>query len=164
MGRREATWGLGVDGVAIKLWVVRYAIDLRFTRLATLSSVKKAVRSLRAGCERRQDQGAKYPEPSEEQAEVVAGCGKNGVGGVADGESEEVWAHVVVGFAVANDRLDRGSSSEGAFDGLGQAAFHASDIDLEAGGSQPKCDAGWEKLFHRQIPRKLVEKTSAGVR
>jgi hypothetical protein len=37
----------------------------------------------------------------------------------------------VLGLGVANDRFDRGAAAEFAFDGLGDAASLAGDIDLE---------------------------------
>jgi hypothetical protein len=61
----------------------------------------------------------------------VAGGGEDGVGGVAVGPGEVVSAHEVLGLGVANDRFDRGAAAEFAFDGLGDAASLAGDIDLE---------------------------------
>ena len=40
-------------------------------------------------------------------------------------------SHPALGVAVANDRFDRGAAAELAFDGLGDAASRARDIDPE---------------------------------
>lgn len=44
-------------------------------------------------------------------AEVVAGGGEDGVGGVAVAEPEIVAAHAVLGFEMADDGLDGGSAA-----------------------------------------------------
>jgi hypothetical protein len=67
----------------------------------------------------------------EQASEVVASGGEDGVGGGAVGSGEVVSAHAVLGLGVANDRFDRGAAAEFVFDGLGNAASLAGDIDLE---------------------------------
>ena len=47
------------------------------------------------------------------------------------GSGEVVSAHAVLGLGVANDRFDRGAATQFAFDGLGDAASLAGDINLE---------------------------------
>src|SRR5688572_10928609 len=58
-----------------------------------------------AGEECGQEQAQQRPEPSDEAAEVVAGGGEDGVGGVALAEPEIVAAHAVLGLEMADDRL-----------------------------------------------------------
>ena len=83
------------------------------------------------GGERGQDCGQQESQPFEQATEVVASGGEDGVGGVALGSGEVVSAHAVLGLGVANDRFDRGAATQFAFDGLGDAASLAGDIDLE---------------------------------
>ena len=78
-----------------------------------------------------QDYGQQESQPFEQASEVVAGGGEDGVSGVAVGSDEIVPAHAVLGFGVSDDRLDRGSAPEFAFDGLGDAESLAGDIDPE---------------------------------
>jgi hypothetical protein len=75
--------------------------------------------------------GEQESQPFEQPAEVVAGGGENGVGGVAIGPSEIVSAHAVLGLGVSDHGLDRGAAAQLAFDGLGDKASLARDIDLE---------------------------------
>ena len=56
------------------------------------------------------------PEPADEAAEVVADGGKDGVIGVAAPEPEIVAAHAMLGFEMADDRLDGGPAAEFALD------------------------------------------------
>ena len=74
------------------------------------------------GADRHDEDTPKGGEPGEEPAEVVAGGGENGVGGVALGSGEIVSAHAVLGLGVADDRFDRRAAAEFAVDGLGDAA------------------------------------------
>jgi hypothetical protein len=63
------------------------------------------------GSEDRHDEDTpKGGEPFEQAAEVVAGGGEDGVGGVAVGSGEVVSAHAVLGLGVANDRFDGGTA------------------------------------------------------
>jgi hypothetical protein len=78
-----------------------------------------------------EDYGQQKSHPFEQASEVVAGSGEEGVGGVSLGSDEIVPAHAVLGFGVSDDRLDRRSAPEFAFDGLSDAASLAGDIDPE---------------------------------
>ena len=49
-------------------------------------------------------------EPPDEEAEVVAGGGEDGVGAVAAASPEMVAAHAVAVLDVADHRLDRGAA------------------------------------------------------
>jgi hypothetical protein len=80
--------------------------------------------------DRHDEDTLKGGEPFEQAAEVVAG------GGVAVGSGEVVSAHAVLRFRVADDRFDGGTAAQLAFDGLGDAASLAGDID-------PELVAGW---------------------
>jgi hypothetical protein len=44
------------------------------------------------------DLAQQNPEPADQAAEIVAGGGEDGVGGIAATESEIVGAHAVLGF------------------------------------------------------------------
>ena len=50
---------------------------------------------------------------------------EDGIGGVAAGSPEEVAAHSVVAFGVADDGFDRRAPAQVAFDGVGDAALLA---------------------------------------
>src|SRR3546814_17052945 len=78
-----------------------------------------------------QDIGAKKREPAEEQAEVVADGGEDGIDGIAGGMGEVIAIHPVVGFEMTDDGLDGGSSVELALDGLGDASLLSCCVDLE---------------------------------
>jgi hypothetical protein len=47
------------------------------------------------------------------------------------GTGEVVSTHTVLGLGVADDRLDREAAAQFAFDGPGNAASLAGDVDLE---------------------------------
>jgi hypothetical protein len=51
------------------------------------------------------------PEPADQAAEVVAGGGEDGVGGVAPTVPEIVAAHAVLGFEMADDGFDGGPAA-----------------------------------------------------
>ena len=68
-------------------------------------------------------------QPGQQLAEVVAGGGQHGVGGVAEGVGESVSAHPVLGLVMADSRLDRGAAAQVAFDHLVDLPFLAGDID-----------------------------------
>jgi len=55
-------------------------------------------------------------QPAEETPEVVAGGGKDGIGGVALTVPEIIAAHPVFGFEMADDRLDGRAAAQTAFD------------------------------------------------
>jgi hypothetical protein len=55
-------------------------------------------------------------EPTDKAAEVVAGGGEDGVGGVPLAEPEIVAAHAVLGLEMADDRLDGGSAAQFALE------------------------------------------------
>ena len=67
------------------------------------------------GVECGQDYGQQESQPLEQAAEVVAGGGEDGVGGVAVGSGKIVSAHAVFGLGVADDRFDRRAAAEFAF-------------------------------------------------
>jgi hypothetical protein len=78
-------------------------------------------------------QGPQKPfEPAQQQVEVEAGGGKDGVDSVAGAALEVVAAHAVFGLEVTDHRLDRGAALHFAADGLGDAADLAGDPDPEA--------------------------------
>lgn len=76
-------------------------------------------------------QPQKSPQPAEQEREVVAGGGQDGVDGVARLAGEVVAAHPLPGPDVANHRLDRVAAAHLALDGRGDAAFLASGEDPE---------------------------------
>lgn len=81
------------------------------------------------------DQGAqKVLEPSQEQSEVVAGGGEDGVDSVTVAALEVVAFHAVFGLDAANHRLDRGPALYLAANGLGHPACLAGDPDPELVG------------------------------
>ena len=65
----------------------------------------------------------KKPDPFEDEAEVVAGGGEDGVDGVALFVSEVVSLHAVAVLEVSDDRLDGGAAFHEALDCWGDAAF-----------------------------------------
>ena len=110
----------------------------RRTRSPNQSSVKIAdFRRRRPGMVDRADQESEQqkPEPAEEEAEVVAGRGENGVDGVALAVPEIVAAHAVLGFEMTDDGLDGGSPAHLALD-LGRHAPASEQI--ESGRSRPR--------------------------
>src|SRR3546814_19559391 len=75
------------------------------------------------GSEDRQEQGTQECfQPADEEAEVVAGGGEDGVGVVAVAALEIVALHAVLGLDVADDGLDSGAPFQLAADGLGDPA------------------------------------------
>jgi hypothetical protein len=56
------------------------------------------------GVECRQDHGPQKCQPFDDAAEVVAGGGEDGVGGVALGPGEVVSAHAMLGLGVSDNR------------------------------------------------------------
>jgi hypothetical protein len=76
--------------------------------------VKKADFTLdwsEAGEECGQEQTQQEPEPADEAAEVVAGGGEDGVGGITAREPEIVAGHAMLGFEMADDGLDGGPAA-----------------------------------------------------
>ncbi len=71
-------------------------------------------------------------EPSQQQAEVVAGRGENGVDAVAEASLEIISVHAVLGLDVADDGLDSRATLHLATDGSGDAADLTRDPDPEA--------------------------------
>src|SRR3546814_11743027 len=72
------------------------------------------------GSEDRQEQGTQECfQPADEEAEVVAGGGEDGVGVVAVAALEIVALHAVLGLEVADDGLVGGEPFNLAADGLG---------------------------------------------
>src|SRR5579864_297865 len=85
-----------------------------------------------AGADEHLDPGTQKPfEPSQEQAEVVAGGGEDGVAAVSVASFEMIAVHAVLGFEVADRRLDGGAALHLAADGGGGAAHPAADPDAE---------------------------------
>ena len=70
-------------------------------------------------------------KPSQEQFEVVARGGEDGVGAVAFAALEVVAAHAVLGLEVADHRLDGGAAPHLAADGFGDSAHLVGDPDPE---------------------------------
>ncbi len=64
-----------------------------------------------------------FPQPLENEAEVVADGAHDGVDVVAEAAVQEVAAEMAVGLAVSDDRFDGGSSSQLLFDLSVDAAF-----------------------------------------
>ena len=56
-------------------------------------------------CERCQDEAQQDPQPGEDEAQVVADCGEDGVRGVAGTALEVAAAEVAVGFHVSDHSL-----------------------------------------------------------
>jgi hypothetical protein len=72
-----------------------------------------------------------FCEPPQEQAEVVAGRGEDGVDAVADAAFEIVAVHAVLGLDVADDGLDSRTTLHLAPDGGRDAADLPRDPDPE---------------------------------
>lgn len=86
----------------------------------------------RDGLEEGSDNGAQeLCEPSQEQAEVIAGCGEDGVDAVAEAPLEIVAVHAVLGLDVADDGLDGRATLHLAADGSRDAADLTRDPDPE---------------------------------
>src|SRR5215472_1646905 len=78
----------------------------------------------------RHDAGTqKLCQPAEQQAEVVAGGGKDGVDAVALGSLEQVAAHAVLGLEMADNRLDGSAAPHLAADPGADPADLAGDPD-----------------------------------
>jgi hypothetical protein len=73
------------------------------------------------GCD--QDQEQKLSQPGEDEAEVVASGGEDGVGGVAVAAVEMAAAEVTVGLHVTDHGSDGAAASELALDGTEDARF-----------------------------------------
>ena len=73
----------------------------------------------------------KVCQPAEQQAEVVAGSGKDGVDAVSLGSLEIVAAHAVLGLEMADDRLDGSAAPHLAANRGGDPADLAGDPDPE---------------------------------
>jgi len=71
----------------------------------------------------------KLAQPAQEQTEVVAGGGEHGVDAVAVAALEVIATHAVLGFEMADDRLDRGTVLHLTADRTGHAAHVADDPD-----------------------------------
>lgn len=70
-------------------------------------------------------------EPTDEAAEVVAGGGEDGVGGVSLPEPEIVAAHAVLGLEMADDGFDGGPAAQFALDLGRHPSLLAGDEDPE---------------------------------
>ena len=76
-----------------------------------------------------EDSKQEGPQPLEDQAEVVAGGGEDGVGLIAVSAFEEVAAEMAVGLEVADDGLDGRAAAELTLDGAVDAALLAGEVD-----------------------------------
>ncbi len=57
------------------------------------------------------DENAQKPrQPAQEEAEVIVDGGEHGIAAVAVAPLEIIAAHAVLGFGVADDRLDGGAA------------------------------------------------------
>src|SRR4029077_3363811 len=68
------------------------------------------------------DEAQQDPQPGEDEAQVVADCGEDGVRGVAGTALEVAAAEVAVGFHVSDHSLDGGSAPQFALDDAEDAA------------------------------------------
>ena len=84
--------------------------------------------------EHRQHETQKKPQPGEEETEVVAGGGEDGVDRIALGSSQVIALHAVLILDVADERFDRGAAFHLAFDGGRHSAFLACRVDFEGMG------------------------------
>ena len=73
--------------------------------------------------EARQDEAQESLEPPEQEAEVLAGAGEQGIDLVAMAPFEVIAAEMAVGLEVPDDRLDGGPSPEFPFDDAEDAAL-----------------------------------------
>ena len=80
-------------------------------------------------CERCQDEAQQGAQPGEDEAQVVADCGKDGVRGVAGTALEVAAAEVAVGFHVSDHSFDGGAAPQFALDDAEDAALLAGDED-----------------------------------
>ena len=85
----------------------------------------------RFGEESAEDLAQQQAEPADQAAEVVAGGGEDGVGGVAPTVPEIVAAHSVLGFEMADDGLDSGPAAQFTFDSGCHPSLLARDEDPE---------------------------------
>src|SRR3546814_17335266 len=100
------------------------------------------------GSEDRQEQGTQECfQPADEEAEVVAGGGEDGVGVVAVAALEIVALHAVLGLDVADDGLDGGAPFHLAADGLGEPAHLTSQTP---GSMTPTQRPGQKSLVEGQ--------------
>lgn len=101
----------------------------------------------------------KILQPPEQEGEVVAGGGQDGVEGVALLAGEVVAGHSVFALDMADDGLDRRPPPHLALDGWGDAALLAGGEDPElvalrcvvaaiAGVGEDAADLGADGLFH----------------
>ena len=95
-------------------------LELGSSLKASASSVKNLGFSgrheLRPGSEAAKDLEQQELEPPYQTAEVVADGGQDGVAGVPLAVPEVVAAHAVLGFEMADHRLDGGAPAQLAFD------------------------------------------------
>jgi len=70
--------------------------------------------------------------------EVIADGSEHGVDGVAGRMGKIIAAHAMLGFHVADDRLDGGPSPQLAFDALGDAA-----LDADRGPADALATSAW---------------------
>ena len=73
----------------------------------------------------------KLCQPAQEEAEVVAGGGEDGVGAIALGSLEIITPQAVLGLEMADDGLDGGAALHLAANGGGDPADLARDPDPE---------------------------------
>jgi hypothetical protein len=63
-----------------------------------------------------QESGQQELQPFEQEVEVVAGCGEQGVKGIASTMREIIAGHAVFGLEMTDHGFDGGAPSELAFD------------------------------------------------
>ncbi len=80
-------------------------------------------------CERYQDEAQQGLQPGEDEAQVVADCGKEGIRGVACTALEVAAAEMAVGFHVSDHSFDGGAAPQFALDDAEDAALLARDED-----------------------------------
>ena len=78
---------------------------------------------------RGQDEEQKLSQPCEDEAEIVADGGEDGIGGISGSAFEMAAAEVSFGLHVADHGFDGGSAAEFAFDDAEDAAFLSRDED-----------------------------------
>ena len=81
--------------------------------------------------DRPQDFVQNSPQPVEDEAEVVAGGGENGIGVVAGSFLEVIAVEVAVGLEVSDDRFDGRTPAQLLLDDTVNATFLSRSVDPE---------------------------------
>src|SRR3954468_4492549 len=107
-----------------------------------------------------------FCEPPQEQAEVIAGRGEDGVDAVADAGFEIVAVHAVLGLDVADDGLDSRTTLHLAPDGSRDAADLPRDPDPEpvrvVVAAVPFVDMDSESVQRGKLPQVRAKRTKRG--